>query len=56
MFFGNDFYSCYEQCLQCSYMHELKDIAEFKKESIPREQKPVRARGTIVKRRDPVLS
>jgi len=56
MFFGNDFYSCYEQCLQCSYMHELKDIAEFKRELIPGKRKPVRARGTTVKRRAPVLS
>ncbi len=25
----------YEQCLQCSYRHELKDIAEFKKLPVP---------------------
>jgi hypothetical protein len=37
-------------------MHELKDIAEFKRELIPGKRKPVRARGTTVKRRAPVLS
>ena len=56
MFLSSDFYGYYEQCLQCSYMHELKDIAEFKKEPIPGKQKPVHARGTIVKRRASVLS
>jgi hypothetical protein len=31
-------------------MHELKDIDGFKKELIPRKQKQVSDRGTIVER------
>ena len=36
-------YSWYEQCLQCSYRHELKSIYESQKESkTVRERVPVR--------------
>ena len=35
IFIDKDLDGWYEQCLQCSYRHELKDIAEFKKVSVP---------------------
>ncbi len=43
IFIAKDLDGWYEQCLQCSYRHELKDIAEFKKQ-------PVLAGGTRSKR------
>lgn len=36
-FIEKDFYTWYEQCLQCSYRQELKDIAEFKKQTAQKE-------------------
>ncbi|MBI4188228.1 MAG: hypothetical protein HY529_03365 [Chloroflexi bacterium] len=35
IFIDRDLNGWYEQCLQCSYRRELRDIAEFKKEAIP---------------------
>ena len=35
LFIDKDLDGWYEQCLQCSYRHELKDIAEFKKLLVP---------------------
>ncbi len=43
VFIDKDLDGWYEQCLQCSYRRELKDIAEFKKQ-------PVSAGGTRSKR------
>ena len=45
MFVGEDLDSYYEQCLQCSYRHELRGIAEFKKQPIPKEEEPVPVGG-----------
>jgi len=35
LFIDKDLDGWYEQCLQCSYRHELKDIVEFKKLPVP---------------------
>ena len=35
LFIDKDLDGWYEQCLQCSYRHELKDIAEFKQSPVP---------------------
>ncbi|MFC1861877.1 hypothetical protein ACFLX6_01100 [Chloroflexota bacterium] len=35
IFVGSDLDGWYEQCLQCSYKHELKKLAEFKKQPVP---------------------
>ncbi|MFC1592640.1 hypothetical protein ACFL4C_01345 [Candidatus Omnitrophota bacterium] len=32
VFIDKDMDGWYEQCLQCSYRHELKELAEFKEE------------------------
>ena len=45
MFVGEDLDSYYEQCLQCSYRHELRDIAEFKKQLIQKEEELVPVGG-----------
>ncbi len=36
----------YEQCLQCGYSNELKDIAEFREQLGERKRKPVLAGET----------
>ena len=46
IFIDSDLDGWYEQCLQCSYRRELKNLAEFKKqwtpaEEIPAEEQPV---------------
>lgn len=51
MFLSEDIYGYYEQCLQCSYMYELKDITEFKRQQIQREKELVQAVGTRPKKR-----
>jgi len=43
VFLDKDLESWYEQCLQCSYRHELKSIAEFKKQPTEKEKEPARA-------------
>ncbi len=37
IFIASDLDGWYEQCLQCSYRRELKNLAEFKKQSTPAE-------------------
>jgi len=34
LFVGQDYYGWYEQCLQCAHRSELKELAEFKKQSV----------------------
>ena len=43
VFLDRDLEDWYEQCLQCSYRHEMKSIAEFQK-AAEREEKLVLAR------------
>ncbi len=43
VFLDRDMEDWYEQCLQCSYRHEMKSIAEFQ-EAAEREEKLVLAR------------
>lgn len=40
-----------EQCLQCSYQRELKDLAEFKEQMVQRGKEPATAGRTRSKRR-----
>ena len=51
MFLREDIYGYYEECLQCSYMYELIDISEFKRQQIQREKELVQAVGTRPKKR-----
>ena len=51
MFLSKDVYGYYEQCLQCSYIYELKNTTEFKRQQIPREKELVQALGTRPKKR-----
>ena len=41
----------YEQCLQCSYVHELKDIAEFYEQSGERAKESTLAGETQRRKR-----
>ena len=43
MFIDKGLYGWYEQCLQCSYQQELKEM-QFKKQSPEREKVAVRRR------------
>ncbi len=43
LFIDKDLNNWYEQCLQCSYWHELRDIAEIEELSARREKKPAPA-------------
>ncbi len=43
MFIDKDIYGWYEKCLQCSYQHDLKELAEFKKQEARGEREPVKA-------------
>ena len=43
IFIDRDLDGWHEQCLQCAYQHELKDLAEFKEELSQREREPVGA-------------
>ena len=38
MFLDSDLDSWYEQCLQCCFRNELRDMAEFKQERAERER------------------
>ena len=38
MFIDKGLYGWYEQCLQCAYQQELRDIGEFKKQLPQREK------------------
>ena len=40
-FIDSDMDGWYEQCLQCGYMGDLKDITEFKKQPAEKEKEPV---------------
>ena len=46
LFLDRDLEDWYEQCLQCSYRHELKSIAEFKKQPAQREREFALAEAT----------
>ena len=37
MFIAKDIYGWYEQCLQCAYRYELKNLDEFKERQFPVE-------------------
>lgn len=50
MLLNRDHYGWYEQCIQCSYLNELKDIAEFKEQPEKKEKELVRTVGTRRKR------
>jgi len=52
---GEDLDSYYEQCLQCSYQHELRDIAELKKQPIQKEKEQVPV-GENRRKKWPVLT
>ena len=41
LYIDRDYNGWYEQCLQCGYMGELKDLTEFKKYLAEREKEPV---------------
>jgi len=43
LYIDSDYHGWYEQCLQCGYMAELKEIAEFQKQRAVKEKEPVRA-------------
>ena len=43
IFIDRDLNGWHEQCLQCSYRHELKDLAEFKEPPAKTEKEPTRA-------------
>ncbi len=45
MFVDTRLESWHEQCLQCSYERELKDLAEFKEQMAKRGKEPARAVG-----------
>jgi ribosomal protein S27AE len=42
-FLDRDLDSWYEQCLQCSYRHELKNVDEFNEPSLQEKNPPVLA-------------
>ena len=43
IFIDRDLNGWHEQCLQCSYRHELKDLAEFEEPSAKTEKEPTKA-------------
>ena len=45
MFINRGLDGWYEQCLQCSYQHKLKSLAEFKEQSSRREKELAGAGG-----------
>lgn len=47
IFLDRDLENWYEQCLQCSYRHELKNIAEFEKEPAQKEKELALAGGDL---------
>ena len=51
VFLDRDMESWYEQCLQCSYRHELKSIAEFKEQLAQEEKELALAGETRVNKR-----
>jgi hypothetical protein len=44
LFIDSDMYSWYEQCLQCSYRSELKNLNDVKEQETKREKEPAKAR------------
>ena len=40
IFIAKDIDGWYEQCLQCSHRRELKNLAEFEKQSTPAKEMP----------------
>ena len=46
MFLERDEDSWYEECLQCSYRHELKSMSEFKERVAQEEKEPALPGGT----------
>ncbi|MFC2014071.1 hypothetical protein ACFLU8_04260 [Chloroflexota bacterium] len=51
MFLDKDMNNWYEQCLQCSYRHELKDIAEFQGQPFRGEMEPALVRRKQLRKR-----
>ncbi len=51
VFLDQDMESWYEQCLQCSYSHELKSIANFKEQPAEKRKETSVAGGTRINRR-----
>ena len=51
LFIDRDLDSWYEQCLQCAYQHELRNIVEFKEQPAQKEGESASARGHRLKRR-----
>jgi len=49
MFIDRGLNGWYQQCLQCSYQHELKDLAEFEEQPTEREKELANAGGTRTK-------
>ena len=43
LFIDRDYNGWYQQCLQCGYMGELKDIREFSKQLAEKENAPAHA-------------
>ena len=43
IFIDRDLDGWHEQCLQCSYRHELKNLAEFEEATAHKEKEPARA-------------
>ena len=46
LYIERDYHGWYEECLQCGYIGELKDIAEFKKELVEKKRELVQAART----------
>lgn len=44
MFIDRDLYGWYEQCLQCSYRSELKDIVKLGQQTAQRDSGPTEVR------------
>lgn len=51
MLLDRDHYSWYEQCLQCSYLNELKSIAEFMGQAVEEDKELIQAGGTRRRKR-----
>ena len=45
VFIDRDLDGWYEQCLQCAYRRELKNITKFKEKSAPKETELASAEG-----------
>jgi len=50
IFLDRDLVSWYEQCLQCSYRHDLRSLVDFHEQLAQRKKEPARAGGNRLKR------